>query len=315
MKKYFMLACFLVIVFPSVMTIFLFNSKDLNEDKFIDTTAQSMKDVLTICVDILHNYEIIRLPLEEYVVGVVLGEMPADFESEALKAQAVVARTYICRRMNNPKHENAMVCTESSCCQSFLSDAEYHNRGGTDEQITKISNAVMDTAGLTLMYDGQYIEATYFSCSGGRTEDAADVWGQDVPYLQSVTSPGEESAAHFTDTVKIPCDEFLEKLGVGVDKNELQIGSITYTAGGGVDTIELCGEKIKGTYVRSRLNLRSTVFTATVIGNHVIITTKGFGHRVGMSQYGADAMAVQGADYEEILAHYFPGTVLKCLAG
>ena len=248
--------------------------------------------------------------LEAYITGVVLREMPAEFEPEALKAQAVVARTYALRRNTvGEKHEMGAVCTDPSCCQGFCSEKEYILNGGTEELLEKVRQAVEDTAGLVLTYEGELAEATYFSCSGGMTEDAAAVWGSDVPYLQSTSSPGEEMARHYTDTVTFTAKEFSQRLGEGLaGLPGGWVGEITYTKGGGVDTIVLGGRKFTGTELRRLLDLRSTAFVITVIGDAVTVTTKGFGHRVGMSQYGADAMAVEGSEYSQILSHYYRGT-------
>ena len=172
--------------------------------------------------------------------------------------------------------------------------------------LEKVADAVRRTENLVLVYNGDLIEATYFSCSGGKTEDAAAVWGAEVPYLISTDSPGEESAAHYISTVVTTKAQVAALLGF-----ELQgvadpwIGEITYTSGGGVDSIEICGQVYKGTYIRRQLGLRSTAFTITAVGDSVTITTKGFGHRVGMSQYGAEAMAVKGSKFDEILKHYY----------
>jgi stage II sporulation protein D len=160
-----------------------------------------------------------------------------------------------------------------------------------------------------LTYEGSLIEATYFSCSGGSTEDAAAVWGTDFSYLRAVDSPGEEHAAHYTDTVSFTVDELEQRLGVALAGE--WIGRVSYTAGGGVDTILIGGKCFTGKEIRTILGLRSTVFEMEVSGETVAITTRGFGHRVGMSQYGADAMAVSGSSYEEILAHYYPGTTIE----
>ena len=256
-----------------------------------------------------------EMELEEYVTAVVLREMPADFEIEALKAQAVVARTYALRRhLRGGKHENATVCTDPSCCQGYYSPSEYLKNGGADDMLEKVNRAVTDTQGRVLTYNDELVEATYFSCSGGQTEDAKAVWGTDIPYLQSTESPGEENATHFTDTVVYTSSEFQQLLG-----RQLQglpgswFGSISYTNGGGVDTIEICGKVYHGTELRKYLGLRSTAFLISAVGNSITITTKGFGHRVGMSQYGADVMAVDGYSYAEILAHYYTGTELKCI--
>lgn len=246
-----------------------------------------------------------KMALENYVLGVVLGEMPASFETEALKAQAVVARTYALREK---RHPNANICTDHTCCQAYCAPETYT---GGKEALEKVRAAVLATAGQVVTYQGALIEATYFSCSGGKTEDAAAVWGQSLPYLQAVDSPGEEKAANYLKTVSMSAGEFSAAFGGLSGAPSTWIGKITYTNGGGVDTISIGGSVYKGTQVRQKLGLRSTAFVITVVGSSVTITTKGSGHRVGMSQYGADAMAVTGSGYEDILSHYYPGTKLQ----
>lgn len=252
--------------------------------------------------------------LEEYLVGVVLAEMPASFETEALRAQAVVARTYTMRsHMTLGKHGDGSVCTDSGCCQAYIAPETYLEKGGTREALAKIRDAVLSTAGLVLTYEEKLIEATYFSCSGGSTEDAYAVWGTDYPYLQATPSPGEEHAAHYTDTVTFTPEQFQHQLGVTLPGSpERWFGQVTYTEGGGVDTMEIGARVYKGTELRTLLSLRSTAFTVNP-GAQITVTTRGYGHRVGMSQYGADAMALSGKTYEEILAHYYHGTELTAL--
>ncbi len=251
------------------------------------------------------------LPLEDYVEGVILAEMPADFEMEALKAQAVVARTYAMRMFYKPKHTDAEVCGNPKCCQGYLTISEYRYHSGTEESIQKVKNAVKATAGEVLLYQGKLIEATYFSCSGGRTEDAVAVWGNDVPYLQSVESPGEEKSNFYTDTAIWEVSDFKKKLGLS--GGSIVVENISYTKGGGVQSLTMCGKKFLGTELRELLNLRSTAFSVTVVGNSVIVTTKGYGHRVGMSQYGADAMAAGGSSYRQILLHYYQGVTVTAV--
>jgi len=255
--------------------------------------------------------------MDDYLVGVVLAEMPASFEQEALKAQAVVARTYTRRAyITGGKHGDGSVCTDYSCCQAYISEADYLARGGTEESLEKVRTVVQSTSGQVLTFEGELIEATYFSCSGGLTEDAVAVWGTDYPYLRSVESPGEENAVHYTDTVTCSAQEFQDALGISLNGTpESWFGAVTYTAGQGVDTIVIGSETYKGIQLRNQLGLRSTAFTITVEGDTVSIHTKGYGHRVGMSQYGADAMAVGGSSYEEILTHYYQGTELVTLEG
>ena len=251
-----------------------------------------------------------EMPLEAYILCVVLGEMPADFETEALKAQAVVARTYTAKIVEGSRH-NGGVCTKSSCCQAYCDAQEYLGKGGTEEKLQKVRSAVEATAGQVLTYEGQLITATYFSCSGGSTEDAAAVWGYDVPYLQSVKSPGEEASAAYSREKTFTPEEFRKKMAVRLKgKPETWFGKVTYTEGGGVETICIGGVSYRGTTIRSLLGLRSTMFTVQVEDGQIVFRTKGYGHRVGMSQYGADAMALAGSSYEQILAHYYTGTVL-----
>lgn len=250
--------------------------------------------------------------LEDYLVSVVLREMPADFEIEALKAQAVVARTYTLRRAaTGGKHTAAAVCTDPSCCQGYCSQEEYLSSGGKKALLDKVIAAVNSTSKEVLVYNGELIEATYFSCSGGKTEDAKAVWGADIPYLQAIDSPGEEHATHYIDTVTFSVSDFAEKLGLDTGTRPQDwLGSITYTDGGGVEELQICGTTYKGTTIRQKLGLRSTAFIISIVGETVTITTKGYGHRVGMSQYGADAMALQGKTYPDILSHYYQGTEL-----
>lgn len=325
MIKSILIAFVLVCIIPSVLLCFFDTSKvsdngdvpnQLNEQNMIVPTDPKSEAEKVFNVSVLKKDNTEDMTLEEYVFGVVLAEMPAEFELEALKAQAVVARTYTGKKMSNSKHNNADICTDSTCCQAYMDDESYLLAGGTEENLQKVRSAVESTAGEVLTYQGELIEATYFSCSGGKTEDAAAVWGADVPYLQSVASPGEEKAAHYTDTVRFTTKEFSSKLGLSLSGNPgMWVESMTYTTGGGVQTIVLQGNTFTGTQIRQKLGLRSTAFVITIAGDTVTVTTKGYGHRVGMSQYGAEAMAVQGSDYQEILYHYYTGTTLSELSG
>ena len=252
-----------------------------------------------------------QMTLEDYLLGVVLAEMPASFEPEALKAQAVVARTYTCKRMEGGKHDAAAVCMDPGCCQGFRAPADYLDEGGKQTAVDKVRSAVKSTDGQVLHYDGSLIDATYFSCSGGSTEDAVAVWGQDVPYLRAVDSPGEEDAPRFTDSVSFTPSEFAGKLGLSDQGDPASwFGAVRYTEGGGVDTMVIRGKTFTGTRLRSALGLRSTAFSVSVDGKTITVTTRGFGHRVGMSQYGAQAMAQSGSSCAEILAHYYTGAEL-----
>ena len=253
-----------------------------------------------------------EMELQTYLVGVVLAEMPVSFPEEALKAQAVVARTYASRRQASGKHTPGAVCLQASCCQGYREEEAFLSAGGRTEDLEKVRRAVEQTDGEVLTYEGELIDATYFSCSGGHTEAAVAVWGTDVPYLQAVESPGEEAAASYTQEVAFSAADFAACVGFENEGDpERWFSGVEYTQGGGVDTLTIQGQTYRGTRLRQLLGLRSTVFEIRVDGDWIYITTYGYGHRVGMSQYGAKAMADGGDSYETILAHYYVGTTLE----
>ena len=245
---------------------------------------------------------------ETYLTGVLLAEMPSEFHREALKAQSVAARTYVWKAFTTGgKHGDNSVCMDSACCQAYMTSEDYLARGGTLENLEKLRKAVEDTVGMVLAYDGELIEATYFSSAGGSTESAVAVWGADYPYLQAVTSPEPIR----TETVSYARDIFFRLLGIPEPReDESMIGSVAYTEGGGVATMEICGHAFTGTQLRAILGLSSTDLEISTVGDMVRITTRGYGHRVGLSQYGANALAESGYTWQEILQHYYPGTTL-----
>ena len=253
--------------------------------------------------------------MDTYLIGVVLAEMPADFEPEALKAQAVAARTYARKAGDTGgKHGNGSVCTQSTCCQAYIAPDDYLTQGGTPQGLDAVTQAVLDTSGLVLTYDGALIEATYFSCSGGRTEDAVAVWGADFPYLQAVDSPGEEKALHYQDRFTFSPEQFAQALDIVPDGDAAScFQNVRYTTGGGIAAMDIAGQTFTGVQLRKALGLPSTRFSIHVDSGGIHVTTSGYGHRVGMSQYGADAMALTGSTFRQILAHYYPGTQLTRL--
>jgi stage II sporulation protein D len=209
------------------------------------------------------------------------------------------------------KHGAGVLCDASGCCQGYVSTEEYLAGGGTPENLEKVKAAVMETDSLVLEYEGELIEAVYFSSSGGKTEAAVAVWGAEFPYLQSVDSPGEEGARYHTDSLLIPSGEFSRLLGLELPEDSaVWFGAVKYTEGGGVETMEIAGKTFSGTELRALLGLRSTAFTMEPAGEYIRIATRGYGHRVGMSQYGANAMALTGHTWQQILQHYYPGTVI-----
>lgn len=264
-----------------------------------------------IQIDVLVDGETVKMDLEEYVTGVVLAEMPASFEMEALKAQAVAARTYALKTSADGKKHGGAVCDSHSCCQGYMTAEDYLQRGWHEKYVKRVRRAVVDTTGQVLTYDGKPIRATYFSCAGGYTEAALSVWGRDYPYLQSVESPGEEETVYYTDSKTFTLEDFQEAMGVIFNGEPATwFGSITYTTGGGIDSMEIGGTAYRGTTLRTLLGLRSTVFQVVVRSDSITFETRGNGHRVGMSQYGADAMAAAGSSYAEILYHYYRDTEL-----
>ena len=286
------------------------------EEIIFETTAYTQAEQTTqdsMIVVLNDDGQAIEMELNDYLTAVVLAEMPVSFEDEALKAQSVVARTYIMRASKGAsKHESAAVCMDSGCCQGYMAPETFLAKGGKEQDVQRIRELVAATDGEVLTYEGELIEATYFSCSGGATEDAVAVWGTDVPYLRSVVSPGEEHAAHYTDTVSFSSQTFASRLGLSLTgRPATWFSEITYTEGGGVATMKIGTETFYGTQLRKLLGLRSTAFEITMEDDLIIVTTHGYGHRVGMSQYGADAMAASGSTYPEILAYYYQGAVLS----
>lgn len=267
------------------------------------TKNETAEDDITIAV--LMEDGVKNMDIEEYVLGVLLGELPGDFETEAIKAQAVAARTFaLYRKERQMVHQDADVCTQSICCQAYMDPSGYIANGGTADVVSKMRQCVQATKSEVLFYRGELIDATYFSSTGGRTEDAQAVWGSFVPYLQSVVSGEIENP----QTICFSKKDFCTALGLPVD--EVRVDAPIYTTGGGLENVLINGISFTGTQLRQSLGLRSTQITFTVDKDSVQITTNGYGHRVGMSQYGAEAMATRGSNYKKILKHYYSGVTI-----
>lgn len=248
-----------------------------------------------------------KMEQEEYILGVVLGEVSAQFHEEALKAQAVAARTYTLYCIDTlKKHSGGAVCIDPQCCQAYCSPEEFIRKGGTDKEVQRVKEAVSSTGNEVLYYGSKLICATYFASSGGQTEDALEVWGTTYPYLKAVTSPGEEDCGYYYDRLTMTPEELKNTLGVSLSGNpSTWFGMVKYTAGGGVDLIRIGGRLYTGVELRKMFKLRSTIATITVTDGIISIDTKGYGHRVGMSQHGANAMAKQEVQYRDILKYYY----------
>ena len=265
-------------------------------------------------VRILRGNTVENINMEDYLVGVVSSEVPVSFEKEAIKAQAVAARTYALKQMENRQNESYDVKDDTSS-QVYKSNEELKNiwKDKYDENINKIKNAINETKGQYLTYDNKIIYAFFFSTSNGKTEDNKDVFGQDLPYLKSVDSSFDENeTSNFKMEKTISLSEFYQKLGINYDDN-LNITNIELTSSGRIKNITINNNTFKGVDVRSKLSLRSTDFKIEKKDNNVVITTKGYGHGVGMSQYGANALAKQNKNYEEILKYYYKGTNIQKL--
>lgn len=242
-----------------------------------------------------------QIELEEYLVGVVAAEMPASFNSEALKAQAVLARTYALKKISKGEK-----LTDTVSTQAYIDKNEMQNKWGNEysKYYNKIVSAVNSTKGRVVKYNGNYIEALYHSTSNGKTENAKEVWGQDIPYLKSVDSSWDKKT---TSYLKIENKEFntlMKVLGINFDKNT-NIEILSRDESGRVSEVKVADKTYTGVEFRTLLNLRSADFDISVTDNGLEIITRGYGHGVGMSQYGANEMAKLGYNYKDIINHYF----------
>jgi len=254
---------------------------------------------------------VVTTHMANYLWGVVAAEMPASFELEALKAQAVTARTYTLWKSLHNSHPDADVCTDYRCCQAWLSkeDAALSWGGQAEEYTARIARAVRETDGKVLCYEGQPIQAVFHSSSAGSTQDAVSVWGSTVPYLQGVDTPeGEEVPNYRTQTV-LSAEQVraaLEGLGCTLGEDPaVWFQGFTYTQEGMVATAQVGGTAVRGTALRSALGLRSATFEVAYGDGGFTFTTTGYGHGVGMSQYGANALAREGKSWREIVNWYY----------
>lgn len=252
------------------------------------------------------NGSVINLNMTDYLIGVVSSEMPASFNLEALKAQSVLARTYALKAKQTGKK-----LTDTVNTQSYIDIDQMKNKWGNsfNTYYNKIKNAVENTNGEYLCYNGNYIEALYHSTNNGKTESSLDVFGNYYPYLISVSSEYDKNASSYLRTINMPLDTISNKLGLNLN-NDSVISILSYTDGGNIKEININGNNFSGKKVRELLGLRSADFDISISDNNVNITTRGYGHGVGMSQYGANGMANAGYGYKDILSHYYPGTTL-----
>ena len=251
-----------------------------------------------------------EMTMAEYLPRAVAAEMPVSFGQEALKAQAVAARTYV---LASDRHPGADICTDSGCCLAFRTEDELRALWGEDydDCMSSVTAAVNATDGEILTYGGIPIQAVFHASSAGSTEDSAAVWSAQ-PYLISVASPETaESVPELVSTAVFSPDELARRLGLAdTEAPETWLLGTEYDDAGRVKYLRIAGQTLSGAFVRSALDLRSTDFDVQFDGSGFVFTVAGYGHGVGMSQTGAGLLAADGWTYDEILAHYYPGTEL-----
>ena len=303
MKKVIIFIALLIFIPFFIVIIYDKNYKEI-ELEYINNIFIRVKRQKTSIIE--------TIPLEEYIVGVLAGEMPISFELEAFKAQAVASRSYALLRIEYNKDKEYDV-VDSVMNQVYLDDEYLRKAWGNSyvKNINKLRQAVNETIDEYLVYDNKIVDAMFFSTSNGYTEDSGNVFNFNLGYLKSVESPWDKDvSAAFLTKKYMSLSDFYKKIGVEFNKN-LNIEITKRSTTGRILTIYINGVKFKGTDLYNKLGLRSTDFDIELLGDEILITTKGYGHGVGMSQYGALGMAQEGFTYEEILKHYYSGVSLK----
>jgi len=296
---------------------------DIKENNSLHTPYDSNLK-LTVYNHQEKEYE--ELTLREYLICAVAGEMPTTFEAEALKAQAIAARTYVMARHSTystahcKTHKEASVCTNSSCCQAYKSPEKMASSWGDkyDKYYSMYADAVDNTDGQIITYNGKPISVFYFSTSNGYTEACEDVFVAKLPYYTCVKSENEENAPRYNNSKKIDIDDFINGLRALSGDNSItkenvrdKVKVLSYTEGGRVDKIQIGNKVVKGTSFRGEFSLNSADFTVKYSEDYVTVETYGWGHGVGMSQNGANQMAKNGSDYFDILYHYYVNTLIQ----
>lgn len=318
----FLMVFMAIIGLPTFITSFLGDQQVSYQEGVEKKVENENKDnIRMIKVLDAQSGDIMDLEFEEYIKGVLAAEMPALFEIEALKAQAVAARTYAIKKINQKGSEDlkgADISTDPSKGQAYLSKEELKKIWGDNfyTYYDKISKAVEETRNEIMTYEEEPIEAVFHSTSAGITQSAKDVWEVDVPYLQSVESIGDEEAPAFESETKLSKQEVYQLLkekysDIVIQDLMQQIQIIERSSGGYIKKVQIGNKVLSGEEMRKLFNLRSSCFSIEEDGDYLIFTTKGYGHGAGMSQYGANFMAKEGKNYREILSHYYQGVQIK----
>lgn len=278
-------------------------------------------------VTVLLDGRVQTLSLESYLWGVVAAEMPAAFDQQALDAQAVAARTYALYRLSHPSanHPKAQICGDSTCCQAWISEKERRKqwaKASADAYAAKITQAIDDTRGLALYYEDVPILAAFHASSAGSTKSALEVWGEDFPYLQEVASPEDDTLVpNYYSTVSLSKEQFATTFSAQYPDADLTatdckqwFGEATLDSAGLPTAIAIGGVTVDTGQLRTLFALRSASFTVECEGDTITFYVTGYGHGVGMSQYGANALAKQGKSFRDILSWYYPHTTLQTLS-
>lgn len=316
-SMYVLIACVLfvsvIILLPTAIVQMKGNSKTgAISEEVEQITEIDEEETIVVSVDRSETNEVENVPLEDYVFSVVAAEMPAHFAEEALKAQAVAARTYVVKKIQQDGGE----IQDTTNDQVYKNEKELKEQwqGDFEANRQKIKEAVHATKNEIMVYEDELITPTFFSMSNGYTENAEDYWGESYPYLQSVESKWEESVPSFAEQETFTWSELNEQLGVDVRAGETPAIQIERTDSNRVKQIQVKDKQFTGKEVREKLHLRSSDFTIVQHGDNYMFTTKGYGHGVGMSQYGANGMAAEGKTYADILHYYYQDIELKSIA-
>lgn len=306
MKKNIILVVIIILLIPIVVLSFKFKTKSfLAQSKHIAKKEVKTKKIVKLKTE----NKIINLSLEEYIIGVVACEMPASFHIEALKAQAVASRTYALKKMENNNIYDLENSTNNQCYFS-KEDMKQRWKSNFNKYYTKIQNATLNTKGEYLTYNGNIISAFYFAMSNGKTENSQYVFHENLPYINSVDSSWETTHKNFITEIILSEKNFLQKLNLK-DKKVTKIEILNKTTSNRINELKINDTLFKGTDFRKYLNLKSTDFKIVKKDNNIKIKTKGYGHGVGMSQYGANGMANENKNYKEILFYYYKNVNLK----
>ena len=316
---YIIFVIFLIFIMPIIFTNQFETKEVLSSD--IEENKYDYGDYSIIKVLHVEDGHIEKFNLDDYLYGVVASEMPASFEMEALKAQAVVARTYTIYQMrNSSKHENANVCDSAACCQAWISKENRFARwedSRKEEYWTKIVNSVKETKGKIIFYDNEPINALFHSNSGGKTELAINVWGGKYPYFQTVETSGEENYTSYNSEIILSKDELIKitlenypEFKIDFEK-EMAIKILKLTEGERVEKIKIGNVEISGVEARKIFGLKSAKFKVNMVDDFIEFKVIGYGHGVGLSQCGSDMLAKKGKKFDEIIKYYYKDVVIS----